>query len=324
MTVHESARRGFERQADAYERGRPTYPQGATDWLVAQLGLAPGRTVLDVGAGTGKLTRPLLGSGATLIAIEPVAGMRAVLERELEGATALDGTAESLPLDDGVADAIVVGQAFHWFDAEATLAEFHRVLAPGGRLGLAWNVRDRRQELQRAVDQITEPLRASTPSQTDGKWRVALERSHLFRQAGEERIPFELALDADTFVDRIGSISFIAALDDRRREEVLRCVRRLASEHPEPWAYVTELYVYERVDDGVVIGAQPSYGRSMSEEPETSELRKAQSRRVDEEEDLARSAPEEAETAQHKRRADKARYLKDKLEERAESERERR
>src|SRR5579859_1913516 len=130
MTVHESAREGFERQADAYERGRPAYPPAAIDWLVAELGLAPGRTVADVGAGTGKLTRALLPSGARVIAIEPVAAMRAVLERGLEGVpglegvtalggiTALEGTAESLPLADGEADAVVVGQAFHWFDAD--------------------------------------------------------------------------------------------------------------------------------------------------------------------------------------------------------------
>src|SRR5437588_5658396 len=116
MTVHESARRGFERHADAYERGRPNYPAEATAWLVTKLGLGPGRTVVDVGAGTGKLTRALLPSGATVIAVEPVAAMRAVLKRELPTVQAMNGTAESLPLPDASADAIVVGQAFHWFD----------------------------------------------------------------------------------------------------------------------------------------------------------------------------------------------------------------
>src|SRR5438067_5347592 len=128
MSVHESARRGFERQADAYERGRPPYPCEATSWLVEMLRLGPARTVVDVGAGTGKLTRALLPSGAELIAVEPVAAMRNVLERELPIARALDGTAESLPLPNAAADAIVVGQAFHWFDAPAALREFHRVL----------------------------------------------------------------------------------------------------------------------------------------------------------------------------------------------------
>ena len=244
MTVHEAARRGFARQADAYERGRPGYPEQATAWLTAELGLGPGKTVVDVGAGTGKLTRSLQASEATVIAVEPVAAMRAVLKRELPHVRALDGTAESLPLQDESADAIVVGQAFHWFDARAALAEFHRVLRTPGRLGLIWNVRDRGQELQRKIDELTEPLRRDTPSQARGGWRSALERSPLFAPAGELRVPFELALDRETFVDRIGSISFIAALDDPRRESVLEQVRRLASAHPEPWAYVAEVYVY--------------------------------------------------------------------------------
>lgn len=247
MTLHEAASRGFERQAEAYERGRPAYPPQATGWLAAELRLAPGRTVVDVGAGTGKLTRSLVPSGAVAIAVEPVAAMRGVLERELPGVEALDGTAESLPLDDAAADAIVAGQAFHWFDGQTALAEFCRVLRPGGRLGLIWNTRDRRQPLQRAIDELTEPLRGSTPSLGSGKWHAAFEGSALFEPVGERKVPFELALDPDTFVDRIGSVSFIAALDDERRGDVLERVRQLAAEHPEAWSYVAEAYVFERM-----------------------------------------------------------------------------
>jgi SAM-dependent methyltransferase len=247
VTIHESAQRGFARQADAYERGRPTYPPEAIAWLIDALGLAPGRVAVDVGAGTGKLTRALYPSGATLIAVEPVAEMRAVLERELPQARALEGTAESLPVDDGSVDVVVVGQAFHWFDAPAALTEFHRVLGDGGRLGLIWNVRDRRQQLQRAIDEITEPLRGDTPSQARGAWRTELERTELFELAAKFEVSFELQVDPDLAVDRIGSVSFVAALEDPRREEALERVRRLALEHPEPWAYVTEMYVWEAV-----------------------------------------------------------------------------
>jgi SAM-dependent methyltransferase len=250
MTVPDAARRGFERQAEAYERGRPAYPERAITWLTAELALGPGRTVVDVGAGTGKLTRALLPSGAEVIAVEPVAAMRRVLERELPGVTALGATAESLPLHDGAADAIVAGQAFHWFDGPAALAQFHRVLRPGGRLGLIWNARDRRQPLQRAIEELTEPLRGSTPSLGSGKWHAAFEESALFEPVSERKIPFELALDPDRFVDRIASVSFIAALDDEPRQNLLERVRELAAEHPEPWSYVAEAYVFERTSGG--------------------------------------------------------------------------
>jgi SAM-dependent methyltransferase len=173
--------------------------------------------------------------------------MRAVLERELPDVRALDGTAESLPLADGSVDAVVAGQAFHWFDGQAALAEFHRVLRDGGRLGLVWNVRDRRQQLQRDIDAVTEPLRGDTPSQARGAWRKELERTELFEPAAKFEAAFELEMEPDVAVDRIGSVSFIAALADPRRGQVLEHVRRLAMEHPEPWAYLTEMYVWEAV-----------------------------------------------------------------------------
>jgi SAM-dependent methyltransferase len=176
MTIHDAARRGFGREAEAYERGRPEYPPPATMWFVAQLGLSAGRIVVDVGAGTGNLTRALLASGADVIAVEPVAAMRAVLERELPTARALEGVAESIPLPDGAADAIVAGAAFHWFDGPGALAEFHRVLRPGGRVGLIWNARDREQPLQRSIDVLTEPLRGSIalrPSASSPRWTTS-------------------------------------------------------------------------------------------------------------------------------------------------------
>jgi ubiquinone/menaquinone biosynthesis C-methylase UbiE len=123
MSVHEQAARGFEAGADAYERGRPDYPPDAVEWLIAEAGLRPGRVVVDVGAGTGKLTRALLASGAEVVAIEPVAGMRAVFEREVPEATVRNGVAEALPLEDASAEAVVVAQAFHWFDGPKALAD---------------------------------------------------------------------------------------------------------------------------------------------------------------------------------------------------------
>ncbi len=165
MSIHDEARRGFGRGADAYERGRPGYPPKAIRWLERRLELGPGRTVVDVGAGTGKLTRELVASGADVLAVEPVPAMRAVLERAVPEARALEGTAESLPVGDGSVDAIVVAQAFHWFDGPAALAEFHRVLRPDGRIALIWNRRLREQPLHRAISEIIEPYRGDTPTQ---------------------------------------------------------------------------------------------------------------------------------------------------------------
>src|ERR687892_898838 len=141
-SVHESAARGFAQAPEDYERGRPTYPPEALALLARILRLEPGRTVLDLAAGTAKLTRALVPTGARLVAVEPVAAMRAKLAESLPEARVLAGTAERIPLVDGSVDAVAVAQAFHWFDGDEALAEIHRVLRPGGRLGLVWNMRD--------------------------------------------------------------------------------------------------------------------------------------------------------------------------------------
>jgi ubiquinone/menaquinone biosynthesis C-methylase UbiE len=125
--IHRAAATGFARSAEAYERGRPGYPPEAILYLLGRL--PHGATVLDLAAGTGKLTRPLLAHGLRVVAVEPVAEMRAALPAESQ---ALEGTAEAIPLEHESVDGVTVGQAFHWFDADAALAEIARVLRPGG------------------------------------------------------------------------------------------------------------------------------------------------------------------------------------------------
>ena len=133
MTIEPVAARGFgaEGAAAAYERGRPGYPPEALAWIAERLGLGAGRTVLDVGAGTGKLSRLLAATGASVVALEPVAAMRGRLTG-IAGVRAFEGTAESVPLPDGSVHAIACAQAFHWFRQADALAEFRRVLVPGG------------------------------------------------------------------------------------------------------------------------------------------------------------------------------------------------
>ena len=126
---------GSRSGAEAYERGRPGFPEDAIAALARECGIEPGRRVVDLAAGTGKLTRQLVPFGADLVAVEPVEGMRRVFAERLPDVPILDGTAEALPFEDGSVDAVVASQAFHWFDPVAAPREIHRVLAPGGALG---------------------------------------------------------------------------------------------------------------------------------------------------------------------------------------------
>ena len=141
------------------------------DWLRDDLALSAGKTVLDLGAGTGKFLPHLRATGAAVIAVEPVPAMRAQLTQRNPGIEAMAGTAEQIPLADGAADAIVCAQAFHWFANPAALAEIHRVLKPGGVLGLIWNVRDESVGWVAALTRIMAPYEAGIPRYHSGEWR---------------------------------------------------------------------------------------------------------------------------------------------------------
>ena len=245
------ATRGFEDAGERYERGRPDYPPAAIEWLLARLELPrPGARVLDVGAGTGKLTRPLLERGVEVIAVEPVEGMRALLRRTAPAADLRAGQAEALPLADGEVDGVVAGQAFHWFASAAALGEFVRVLRPGGRLGLVWNRRDLEQPLQVAIGRLVEPFHRDAPAHANDAWRAAFTDAAPFELAAEHRVSHSQALDADGLVDRVLSISYIAALPDPERRKIAARVRELAAGAPPALRYVTELFVYAQRDVG--------------------------------------------------------------------------
>jgi ubiquinone/menaquinone biosynthesis C-methylase UbiE len=236
--IHPAAATGFARGADAYERARPDYPPEAISWLAAELDLGPGRVVVDLAAGTGKLTRPLAALGCEVVAIEPVAAMRA---RIGAGVRALAGTAEAMPLPDSSADAVTVGQAFHWFDAPAALAEIERVLRPGGALALVWSSRPvETSPLHRAIEAIVAPYRHGAPVHAGGAWRAGFAG----RELVERRFPFSQQRDADALADRVGSTSVIAALPDAERSAVLERVRALAPDGPVALPYVCEVYVW--------------------------------------------------------------------------------
>jgi SAM-dependent methyltransferase len=236
--VHRAAATGFARSVEAYERGRPDYPPEAIAYLQRELDLRPGRTVVDLAAGSGKLTRRLAALGCEVIAVEPVDEMRAAIGA---GIRALDGTAEAMPLPDQSADAVTVGQAFHWFDGPRALAEIERVLRPGGALALAWNRRPTESSrLHAAISEIIAPYRGDAPAHASGAWREAF----VGRELSEWRHEFSQRLDADGLADRVGSTSFIAALEDDERERVLARVRALAGEGSVEVPYVCEIHLW--------------------------------------------------------------------------------
>ena len=239
--VHPSVLAGFGSAADAYDRARPEYPQEAVAWLAERLGLAPGRTVVDLAAGTGKLTRALVPTGARVVAVEPVDEMRAHIAVE-----AVAGYAESIPLEDAFADAVTVGQAFHWFANDEALAEIARVLRPGGRLGLIWNGRDDTAPIQQAFTGIVEELRTSEAAWKRDAWRDVLEASALYGPIEETAVTWERRLDGDELAELASSISFVAASPPERREAIMERARALASDGPVRFPYVTNVFVVER------------------------------------------------------------------------------
>jgi SAM-dependent methyltransferase len=246
LRLHPAAATGFARAAAEYERGRPGYPVEAVAWLAERLGLRPRRTVLDLAAGTGKLTRQLVETGAEVVAVEPVDEMRAALEAAVPAARALAGTAEAIPLGDASLDAVTVAQAFHWFDREAAYVEIHRVLRPDGALGLIWNVRDLSDPLQAAIEELWLPLRRAVEAGRD--WDPSFDHP-LFAPFEERRFRLEHVVDRETFLDRCSSTSFVAALPEDERRALLDRIRELADGYPEPIVvpYETEVYAADRL-----------------------------------------------------------------------------
>jgi SAM-dependent methyltransferase len=215
--------RSFGDTADDYDRARPGYPAEAVEWL---LGTRP-LDVIDVGAGTGKLTAILARAGHRVTAVEPLAPLRRKLSQALPAVRATSGRAERLPLDDAAADAVVVGQAFHWFDARAAVGEISRVLRPAGVLGLIWNFRDESQRWMRELTTIT-----GADGLPDG-WTV--EREVLPRVASASRRDFRLEhpVDRERLLALVRSWSYVATLAAAEHKRVLARVHELWDAHPD-------------------------------------------------------------------------------------------
>jgi SAM-dependent methyltransferase len=231
MPIDRTASEGFAAGAGPYGRARPAYPSAAVDLLMN--GLPVRARVLDVGAGTGKLTAMLVPSAGDVVALEPVAEMRARLAADLPAVLVAAGAAEAIPFADASFDAVFAAQAFHWFDEARSLAEFHRVLRPGGRLGLVWNARDRSvrwvDEMSRIVDAHGDAIRRHESEE----WKGAFAEPTGFTPLEAEEFPNVQQVDAAQVLDRVESTSFIATLPDDERRTILERVREVLEEDPE-------------------------------------------------------------------------------------------
>jgi SAM-dependent methyltransferase len=240
--LHRTAASGFSAAAAAYERGRPGYPPEAVQLLARELQIGPGRTVVDLAAGTGKLTRALVPLGAEVIAVEPIAEMRAQLERNVRGVTAIDGTAEALTLADGSVDAVLVAQAFHWFDALAAAREIHRVLRHDGGLAVIWNAWDESIEWVERMQSRIHAYVAGAPQHSTSGWQAQLASTGMFTPLEGRTFSHIVRGDLDTLLARVASVSYIAALDAPERDKLLGAVRELAPSEAEfEMPYVTHV-----------------------------------------------------------------------------------
>jgi SAM-dependent methyltransferase len=232
VTVDPRAATGFASAVGAYERGRPSYPPVAIANLARDFGLTPASTVLDLAAGTGKLTRLLVGLVGTVIAVEPSDAMRAELHDRLPTVDARAGTAEAIPAADGSVDAVFVGEAFHWFRTAEALREIARVLSPGGGLAMLWNrAHWSEQELPwlTAFGELLEPYRrAAGPFPAgDGRWKAALGATRAFAPLSSAEAEHVQASSTEDVVALVSSWSWIANLPDGERAAVLRRVGEL-------------------------------------------------------------------------------------------------
>ncbi|MCV6987402.1 class I SAM-dependent methyltransferase [Mycobacterium shinjukuense] len=210
----------FGAAAAAYERGRPSYPPEAIDWLLP----AGAHDVLDLGAGTGKLTTRLVERGLNVVAVDPIPEMLEVLRASLPETIALLGTAEEIPLGDNSVDAVLVAQAWHWFDPARAIFEVARVLRPGGRLGLVWNTRDERLGWVRELGAII--------GRDDDKVRNQVSLPEPFTEVQRHQVEWTNYLTPQALIDLVASRTYCITSPAEVRTKTLGQVRELLATHP--------------------------------------------------------------------------------------------
>jgi SAM-dependent methyltransferase len=237
----------FGLAATTYEQSRPSYPSDAVRWLLGDRGL----TVVELGAGTGLLTRALIAAGHTVTAVEPDDSMRAQMTETTPQAEILAGGAESIPVDDASADAVVVGHAYHWFDPEPAHAEIARVIRPGGTFGTFWNLRDEDVPWSAELTKILADEDTGTGAEGSSaimlhgaldvlrgrregaEWLMSPTFGDRFTAIERNFFPNEVEHTPKSLLELIRSRSYYLTSDNAKKEEIDRQVRELTSSHPE-------------------------------------------------------------------------------------------
>jgi SAM-dependent methyltransferase len=212
----------FADVADAYERGRPEYAPAVVGAIAAELRIPPGARVLDLAAGTGKLTRALLDAGLDVVAVEPQRPLREVLASSVGSERVLDGLAEQIPLPDGSVAAVMVADAFHWFDHAPALSEIRRVLRPGGGLAVLATLPDwGGASWADEVGKLMADLRPEHPHFDGPPWQDAVRAAGGWTEPREIRVTAPQPTGPDRMVDYLSSMSWVAAMPEDRRAETL-------------------------------------------------------------------------------------------------------
>lgn len=217
----------FGAHADEYERARPEWPVDVARWFVPN----EARLVVELGAGTGKLTRAVAALGGPVVAVEPDPRMLAVLRAG--GFDGLQGSAEEIPIDDAEADAVVAGSCLHWFDLERALPEIHRVLRPGGSFGFGWNGRDGRHP---TIARMNEAIYSAAPDRTrwrDRDWEAEVTADGLFGDVEHEVFEHVHELPRQALDAHLWSYATIASLPEEERERVFVDVADVLDADPE-------------------------------------------------------------------------------------------
>ncbi|MGE3758024.1 MAG: class I SAM-dependent methyltransferase [Pseudobdellovibrionaceae bacterium] len=242
--MHSAAAVGFDKGYESYEKGRPEYPAEAIEFIMKYFHLNEDTSCVDLGAGTGKLTRALCQKGLSPVAIEPVAGMQKKFKELLPKVTCITGTAEKIPIESNSQDVIFVAQAFHWFQGKQALAEIARVLRPNGYLILLWNTRDESVDWVSKLTELIDPQEGTAPRYKTGLWQKAFSGNTDFTPLQKKEFAHNQQGPIDMVVERVASISFISALEATPKTKLLEQVKSLLKTHPQTKGKETITFPY--------------------------------------------------------------------------------